>query len=123
PGGLVSAREAGAVTHRALRIDVDEQRFHSAARECGGEIYCGSGFANSSLLAYDSEDSSHLLENPGVLARLHLGTRRWRRLSAFHLIQCLLCVFNPSLRFGPAWRIHEKGFEMIGGVAHIAAPE
>ena len=61
PGGLVSAREAGAVTHRALRIDVDEQRFHSAARECGGEIYCGSGFANSSLLAYDSEDSSHLL--------------------------------------------------------------
>jgi len=59
--GLVAPREAGAVAHGTLRIDVDEQRLHSASRKSGGQIHCSGGFANSSLLAYDSEDSTHLL--------------------------------------------------------------
>src|SRR5206468_10328921 len=59
--GLVAAREARPVADRTLRIDVDKQRLHSAARECCGEIYCGGGFADSSLLAYDGEDSTHLV--------------------------------------------------------------
>ena len=59
-GGVVTTREAGPVSHRALRILVDQQGLHSATRERGGEIYCGGGFASSSLLAYYGEDSAHL---------------------------------------------------------------
>jgi hypothetical protein len=57
----MSARESRAVADRSLRIDVDEQRFHSPTREGGGEIYSSGGFADSSLLAYDSENRPHLL--------------------------------------------------------------
>src|SRR5207237_10843634 len=64
--GLVAALQSRTIPDGALWIDVDQQRLHAASRECCGEIDCGGGFADSSLLAYDSEDSAHSnLESQG----------------------------------------------------------
>src|SRR6185312_5964182 len=120
-GRVVTARESGAVPHRALRIDVDQQGLHPASRERGGEVDCGGGFADSSLLAYYGEDCSHLFEDSGVLARLELLPRLRRRLGALHLVQRFLCVLDPALGFGAARWIHQKRLEVVGGVADVAA--
>jgi hypothetical protein len=49
----MAARQSGAVAHRALRIDVDQESLHPPPGKRGGEIDSGGGFADSSFLAYD----------------------------------------------------------------------
>src|SRR5258707_15454850 len=96
------AREPRAVAHRSLWIDVDEQGLHSPPRERGGEIYSSGGFADSSLLAYDSENRPHLLLSPRILAGLQLRIRG-RRLGTLHLVESFLGVFHPAFRFRATW--------------------
>jgi hypothetical protein len=59
PGRLVDPGEADAVAHRALRIDVDEQRLAASACQCARQVDGCRGLPDPSLLADDREDRSH----------------------------------------------------------------
>src|SRR5687767_10317652 len=111
----MTAVQSRPISNGALRIDIDEERLHPAPRERGGEVYCSCGFADSSLLAYDSEHRSHLFENPRVLIGLEplIGRRRRRRPGALEIFERFLRVSHPALGFGAVWRVHQERLQMV----------
>jgi hypothetical protein len=56
---MLRARQADTVAYRALWVDVDEQRLATAAREGAREVDGRCRLADTSLLAYHSENSTH----------------------------------------------------------------
>src|SRR5688500_19388139 len=121
----MTARQSRPISDGALRIDIDEECLHPAPRERGGEVYCSCGFANSSLLAYDSEHRSHLFENPRVLIGLEplIGRRGRRRARALEIIERFLRVLHPPLRFLAVRRVHQARLEMVRRLRGLSTPE
>src|SRR5688500_20114975 len=105
----MTAVQSRPIPDGALRIDIDEECLHPAPRECGGVVYCGCGFADSSLLAYDSEHRSHLFENPRVLIGLQPLVRRrgGRRTGALSIVEGFVRALHPALLLRAVCRVDE----------------
>lgn len=56
----MTASQADAVAHGALRIDVDDERLQSTTRKRRSEVYRGRCLANAALLADNRQDATHL---------------------------------------------------------------
>ena len=56
--------QSRAVAHRALRVDVDDERLEAAARERRSKIDCCGGFAYSALLADYRENLTQVFLMP-----------------------------------------------------------
>src|SRR5687768_627067 len=111
----VPPAQPDSIPDRPLRVGVHDQRLQPSAGECRGEVYRRGGLSDAALLADDREHLTHaLLELPrgigGAVARREL-------------IECLLRVSHPSVRFGALWRIGEKRVQVSLCTAEVAALE
>ena len=110
PTRVVAEFRPEPVSNRPLRIGVDEQRLRSTSRERGGEIDRRRGLADSTFLADDGEDLSHVQGSDPSAERF-----------AAQLLQSFFGVPDPAIRFGAGGWLGEKRVEVFFRAGAIAA--